>query len=552
MRVSNDDSPRAVLPRTPFDLLLAGFMVTAAMGVWAAYDRELAGGKFGMLVAAVAVYYLLALQPPARAGWAAAALTVVAAGISLYFLLVHDWNVMPADIGLLNRLALAWMALRPPFTGVLNHNLAGGVLALLAPYALALILNAWRARRWAVVAAGSVLGGVILAGELLASSRGAMLALAVSLSLWAVWGLCGPLAGVLRLSRRWLFGGALAAAVTASVALIGLLPGGWAEVAHRLLGSASGAARVDLVVNTFHLATDFLFTGGGLRAFEGLYSRYAMVIQVPLFTYGHNLYLDVLLEQGVFGWLALVGMLLGALGRLGRAEAADPRLNTLRWATAVSVIVALLDGVVDDALYQNAGTPLLFVWAGMAVAVTGRAPHSRPAPLAGARRWIIMAAGAAAVALVLVARPVLAAVCADLGAVQMARAELAGWPERGQTPADLTDARLWLERALQLEPAQPVAQHRLGLLALNVGDYAEAVALLERAYQATPGDRGVRKNLGYAYAWLGDAERAAPLLAGLPEASGELETYAWWWGTQARPDLSRYATAVGARLAALP
>jgi len=134
----------------------------------------------------------------------------------------------------------------------------------------------------------------------------------------------------------------------------------------------------------------------------------------------------------------------------------------------------------------------------------------------------------------------------------MARAELADWPERGQTPADLGEARWWLERAAQVEPTQPVADHRLGLLALSAGDYAEAVTWLERAYQATPGDRGVRKNLGYAYAWLGEADQAAPLLAGLAEAPGELETYAWWWGTQGRPDLAGYATDVTTRLAALP
>jgi hypothetical protein len=275
--------------RTPFDLVVLVFLATALVGVWAAYDRGPAWGKFGMIAAAVAVYYFLAGQPEERLGWAALGLSLIGAGISAYFLLVHDWRLKPADIGLLNRLGLAWMTVRPTLTGSMNPNLAGGLLAMLAPYPLALALDAWHARRRPALAVALAAGGVVLLGELLASSRGAWLALAAGLGAWAAWGLCGPLAAMMRLPRRRLFAGVLIAVVVVAVALIGVYPGGVVGLANRLPGLDSGTTRWDLAVNTYHLASAFPFTGGGLRAFEGLYSRYAMVILVTILKLCQNL-----------------------------------------------------------------------------------------------------------------------------------------------------------------------------------------------------------------------------------------------------------------------
>jgi hypothetical protein len=54
--------------------------------------------------------------------------------------------------------------------------------------------------------------------------------------------------------------------------------------------------------------------------------------------------------------------------------------------------------------------------------------------------------------------------------------------------------------------------------------------------------------LGYDYVWLGQFDRAASLLARIPEAGDELGVYAWWWGTQGREDLAERAAQMAVRL----
>src|SRR5690349_24602824 len=49
--------------RTPFDWLLAIFLVTAWIGYWAAYDKSAAWIKVWLIVSAVLLYYALSAQP---------------------------------------------------------------------------------------------------------------------------------------------------------------------------------------------------------------------------------------------------------------------------------------------------------------------------------------------------------------------------------------------------------------------------------------------------------------------------------------------------------
>jgi hypothetical protein len=540
--------------RTSFDIPLAVFLMTAGVGVWAAYDRAAAWDKFWTLVGAVLIFYALAAQPKDNLWLAVSALSLIGVLIASYFLLTHDWQSEPADLALINRLALRWMSVRPTVTArYLHPNIAGGLLALLAPLTAALGLNAWRERRAVSGAWALVTGGVMLVGLLFTSSRAAWLALAVAMLAWGLWGASGFLTRLLRQRREAIFVVALLALGGPVVGLMVTYPGGLIALADRLPGLASGASRVDVIRAALKLIADFPFTGGGLGAFGGLYSRYIRVIPDYFLNYSHNFFLDVALEQGWGGFLALMAVMAGTVWVL---VARGSQTSRLRWALFASLIVVCLHGLVDDALYGIQGTPLLFALTGLAVSAAPDPPQPE------ARRtnrlvWITAGLGALVGAMLVGVyyRPLLGQWYADLGAVDMARIELAGWPwpdrEGHVDVARLTSAEMLLNQSLQLNPENRTARYRLGLVAARRNDYAAVVAQLEPVYRADPDHPGVRKVLGYTYVWLGELDKAVEVLSAVPEAQADMSVYAWWWGTQGRDDLAQQAAVVAARLEAI-
>ena len=60
---------RSPFQRTPFDLLLVLFLFMALVGVWAAYNREIALDKLWMLLLAISLYYAIASQLQTASGY---------------------------------------------------------------------------------------------------------------------------------------------------------------------------------------------------------------------------------------------------------------------------------------------------------------------------------------------------------------------------------------------------------------------------------------------------------------------------------------------------
>jgi lipopolysaccharide biosynthesis regulator YciM len=135
---------------------------------------------------------------------------------------------------------------------------------------------------------------------------------------------------------------------------------------------------------------------------------------------------------------------------------------------------------------------------------------------------------------------------ANLGALEMARAELVGFPTGQWTDTSILPA--WetaeapLEAALLADPRNRTANHRLGQISMLRGDYGSAAVYLETAMGQAPSHRGIIKSLGYCYVWLGEMEKAQTLLDDIPEAEEELDAYVWWWRVRGRDDLSANAS----------
>ena len=252
------------------------------------------------------------------------------------------------------------------------------------------------------------------------------------------------------------------------------------------------------------------------------------------------------------GWLLIT--------RPSQSRSSTGQGDLLRWAILTGLMVASLHGLVSDVLYGNRGTPLLFLFAGLTIAVARPSQQqyswrvalvgrvSKRAHREGKQQWVMVGIAVVIASTALLYsfhKPLLASWYADLGAVQMARTELAGWPtnkwDDGSNVAALVPTEGLFHQALWLNPNNRTAHHRLGLMAVLRRDFTTAVGHLKRAYQADGDHPGIRKVLGYSHVWSGQLDHAVEVLANIPEARDEMAVYVWWWGIQGRNDLAAHA-----------
>jgi tetratricopeptide (TPR) repeat protein len=555
--------------RTPLDVPLALFLATALLGVWTAYQPEVAWAKFWIIVGSVGIYYALANQPTTRHLRLFAALyALFGAAIVGYFLWTNNWIHGKAKIEALNRLGEAIQAALPPLSAhQMQPNVVGGLLAMIVPFQIAVLAGPWlkRAALWRGLAALAL--ALTAFGLLMTTSRGAWLALALALGLWGLWAASArpiqnpksktrPEQGRRVPNRSLRFGTLLALAVLAGGLLLLFVPGGPRGLLALLPGQNQLPDRVSLWSRALALIQDAPFTGGGLGTFPPLDSAYAYPItswvryRVFIFVtnfHSHNLWLDVGVEQGLPGLAALLWIQVAFVFTAWRGRKAVWQEGADRWrrllveAALVSALVVALHALVDDVPYGSRAMLLFFVPLGLVVAAL--APH--PRPLSPRRREGSWAAVLALVPVVVIAlglaalvwrHPLTAAWQADLGAVAQAHVELAGYLDEGwsleeaRASGDLGRATAYFERALALDPAQPTANLRLGLIHLGRGEYGAAIPLLEEAFRRRPGLQAARQALAEAYLAAGRLEESASLWVGVDEAAAKLQ----WLARQAK------------------
>lgn len=550
---------RFVLRRTPFDWPLALFLLTAVGGVWVAYNRTAAASKFWLLLIALMLFYMLAGQPVRNLTRITGLLAALAVLVAIFFLLSHDWRAFPVKFQLVNRISQAWMAVRPEvgFTP-LHPNVAGSLMAMLWPFFPALALVAYREQQRGRLLAITITAVFVLAALMLSGARGAWLSLAAAVGIWFLWLVSGQLSARLALPRRPLFIFLLFIPALAALLFAGAYPGGPIALLDRLPGPNNAGSRLALGRNTLHLIVDVPFTGGGLAAFPGLYSQYILLIPFYFLPNGHNIFLDAVLEQGIPGGAALAAVLLGSgvlLARPSSASAGENSRTALRWATFAGLLVMVLHGQVEDTIYGSPALPLLFLFPGLAVALTASVPDrrrlwagSRPLRLAIGVTLLLLAI----TTITLFRQPLQAAWYANLGSIEMARVELADWPKRawddGRNVSALANAETLFGRALATDPANQTAHYRLGLITMLARDYGPATRHLELAHAATPDHQGIIKALAFSYSWAGEYENGLEMLLQVPTAVPEMRNYVSWWRSQGRADLSERAAEMVGRL----
>ncbi|MGD8465771.1 MAG: O-antigen ligase family protein [Anaerolineae bacterium] len=531
--------------RTQFDAPFLIFLLTAGLGVWSAFDRQIAWSKFWLLVGAVLLCYALAnaqILGQVRA-WL---LVLVGVGAAALFLISNDWDVQGAKLELVASLGRTLQASLPALQAFrLNANVAAGLMATVAPYAGWATVHGWRGirrrsesqgmRPWLVFGLGLSALALILFGLGMAASRGAWLALAGALLLAGVWGVSGRLSQGQRGKRAWMLIALLLAVAAALSAGVLVWTGSLQAALGLLQGPEAGLDRLGLWRNSLVLVRDYPFVGAGLGSFPLLYSTYALLIHVAAMTHSHNLYISVVVEQGIFGLLALVWMWL-LFGRAAWHKLSEPGTgseNGVLAAAVLSLTTILIHGTIDDVLYSSGGALLLFT----PLAFAAARPSERRA---AARRWLAWGLPVAVLLLVVLALlwrgPLLSLVFSNCGAVQQSQAELGvySWPEwpiqdAVRREVDLSPAVASYERALVLDPHNATGNRRLGMIELSLGEYEDAAEHLKAAYASEPWSETTRQLYGEALITAGQVVEGQALWSRVVGGQDQLRARIFWY-----------------------
>jgi O-antigen ligase len=540
--------------RTPYDIPLVLFMLTAGIGVWAAYDRGVAWPKFCLVVGGVFLFYALVNAKPIGdlRVWL---LAFFGAGVALYFLATHDWQGQPAKIRALTGLGQAVQAALPSLPGHgLHPNIAGGLIAMMLPFAGLAVLQAWRRIRaaarprslrfWLALVIALGLLALTSFGLLMTTSRGAWLGLAAALSTAGLWIVSRWLARGHAIRQAWIFPSLLVLGLVAILAVGVAWPQVIVAVVGALPGPDTSLSRAELLRNSLILIRDYPFLGAGLGSFPMLYSSYAYLLHVVYIAHAHNVFVDVTIEQGVPALLLLIWMWILFAEIVGATLRGFPfwrekthpaaRLGSAAMgAAALSLVVILVHGLVDDPLYSRHGALLLFVPLAFGVPLSEESSRR-------ASRWLPLALpigiGLLAILALIGSKPVLSLISSNLGAVHQSQAELSvyTWPEWPVQDAvrravDLSRPIAEFERALAWDSRNSTANRRLGMIELSLGEYQSALGYLEAAYAAEPGSVTTRQLLGEALIVNGRVEEGQALWAEVAGRQGQLELRAAWY-----------------------
>ncbi len=551
---------RAALLSIPLHLPLLLFIVSAVIGVYVSYDFALSLRKFYLIIAGIALYYVLATTHTEVARelvvWG---LLLVCVGTAVYFMTQTDFAQEPAKVSFLNQIGLTIHRLSPQFGWHTPHpNLMAGIMMLGLPYSVLLGIHALRKREWLRLIPAALVTLILAAGILLTTSRGAWLALAIVTG----GGLLLYLAA--QLARRAGLAASIGMAIAVNLILILfvlLIPIGGTRILNTfigLTGSARGVPRTELYAQVIRLGQDFAFTGAGLDSFQNIYSTYELLIDVPFLPHAHDLWLQIWFEQGVLGLVAFVWFVIAYYVWIVQRRA---RMNWLAFASVLATTLMLLHGFVDVLFYFSRVLPLMFIPIGLTI---GALEPFLPLPVgktdATRRTWLL---GAAAAGIVLVCAVLffitrrdmlIAQAYANLGALRQAQLEVAQinfpdpTPEQVRLSTDESSAEEYYRAALRRDPTNRTANMRLGLIALDQFDFQEAVNRLQVAHTTDPNDHAVMKALGYAYVGTGQLDKAEPLLRQIPEAIIELNTRLAAWRKLGKPELIGFGQAMIRRL----
>ncbi len=348
------------------NIALVVYGLTALLSIVTAYDSTLSEATTAAVVVSVIIYFIVVnrLRPLETTPLFAKALAVIGLIFSLFFISQFSYQNYIETPDIINRvggyLPLLFAKILPNLEVFIHQNSAATFIELLLPIVVALLWVSTDTKRRAFWIFALL---VLIYTFVLTYSRGAYLGLAVALLLGAA------VIGAKRLSGRqatMLIVGVVVAVVLFVVGLVILGPR--VPFVASLIGVTS--SRLEIYRNSLGLAGDYLFTGIGLGdTFALVYSRYSLMIFVPLFTYTHNLFLAVLLGQGIFGLAAFLIVLITFYLFVTRVlwVVRITEIEPLFYGALIGVTATLVHGLTDARQYVESPFNLPLLFAGMAL-----------------------------------------------------------------------------------------------------------------------------------------------------------------------------------------
>lgn len=527
---------------------LVMLVISALIGVGVSYDRALSWPLFLTLLGSIRLFVAIAhTNLPPR--WVGGGLVIAASLLAFYFVGQYGYFYYPYEWGVLPRLGRITGSALPNLVFFTPHpNAVAGFLE--SVWLLGLVL-AWEARRGVRIV--WVLGVIIISYSLLISeSRGAWLGLTIVLGVGA-WLLIPERRLRLALGRIGL--------ITITLSLLGFFYLVSSGLQIPLVSPTLDTAYSRLVLyrNSLNLWSDYPFTGIGLGdTFAFVYSRYQLLIPYRYLSYAHNLFLSVGLSLGVLGLLALIWLLISFYRFVIRVETKgnlSPQALSLFRAAWLGVSATFVHGLTDAPQFAGSGwtMPMLFAMLGLTIAAgqpaLSESEYQKVTPaLFSLNPWGWLALGGVVGillgGLLVLWRPLVGAWYANWGALHQTQAELSPDLSDSAREATLKLAVADFTQALHLSPLQPVANRRLGLIALEQQNFETAVIYLEQAYQQEPQNQATLKGLGLAYLWTGHLTVAQELLRQIDNRWMLIEELRNWrelWRDKNKPDLATYA-----------
>ena len=118
------------IQRTPLDLLVLVFLMSAWVGYWAAYDKVTAWIKLWLIVTSVLLYFSIRAQPKENFGLLSLGSFCLAFSVSIYFFLTHDFTITSGST------ALWWTRNRPQIDlPDIHHGYISGLLVVTGIFA---------------------------------------------------------------------------------------------------------------------------------------------------------------------------------------------------------------------------------------------------------------------------------------------------------------------------------------------------------------------------------------------------------------------------------